>query len=89
MAELTGPDSALVTYRPVVQISDSKKNEDAITLKIAGSFGATEFTVEEIATVWEYLTDFLKLKGLDPQSEVRVSHFLQNAGAAALTGADN
>lgn len=83
MTELIGPDSALVNYRPVVQIADSKKNDDAVTLKTAGAFGPSEFSIEEIATIWEYLGDFLTLKGLNPHAEAKTASILRLANADA------
>lgn len=79
MAELIGPDSALVTYRPVIEISDSKKNEDGVTLKTAGSFGSTEFTADEIVTIYTYLGDFLRMKGLDPDAEAAANRVLDQS----------
>lgn len=79
MAQLTGPDSALVTYRPVIDISDSKKNEDAVTLKTAGSYGSTEFTADEIVTIYTYLGDFLRMKGVDPNLEAQANRLLDQS----------
>lgn len=65
MVSFLGPDVAQVKYVPVIEISDSKKIPDGITLKTAGSGGSTEFTAEEVVVITQYLTDYCKAKGLD------------------------
>lgn len=65
MASLTGPEVAQVNYKPVIEVSDSKKYDDGVTMKLAGSNGATEFTADELVTIYRYIGDFLTMKGLN------------------------
>lgn len=78
MAALTGPDSALVQYRPVIEIADSKKNDEAVTMKTAGSYGSAEFTIDEIATIHAYIGDFLTMKGVNPTLQRQAADLLRN-----------
>lgn len=64
MATLTGPEIAQVAYKPVIEISDSKKYDDGVTLKLAGTNGSTEFTPDEVVTIYQFLGEFLTMKGL-------------------------
>lgn len=77
MAALTGPDSALVQYRPVIEIADSKKFDEGIVLKTAGSNGSTEFTLDEIATIHAYIGDFLTMKGVNPTLQRQAADILR------------
>lgn len=76
MPQITGPEIGQVTYKPVVEISDSRKNEDGVTLKIAGSNGNTEFVIDEVVTIYTILGEYLTMKGLDPALEAQANRIL-------------
>lgn len=65
MTTFTGPDVAQITYKPVIIIEDSKKEEEAVSMKTAGSFGPSDFSGDEIVTIYQYIGDFLTAKGVD------------------------
>jgi hypothetical protein len=64
MASVTGPYVEQVTEKPLIVIADSPKNEEAIVLKIAGSYGNTEFLLTEIVEIRNYIDEFLQTKHL-------------------------
>lgn len=64
MASVTGPFIEQTVEKPLILVEDSKKNEEAVSLKIAGSYGNTEFSLTEVAELHNYIGEFLQAKGL-------------------------
>lgn len=79
MAQIIGPYVSQVVEKPLIIVEDSRKNEDAISLKIAGSFGSTEFSTEDIAEIHKTLGDFLTMKGFNPSIESQAATWLREA----------
>lgn len=79
MVSFIGPDVAQVAYKPVITIADSTKFDDGVSLKIAGSNGATELTADEVVSVYVYVRDFLKAKGLDPDLVSQANRLLDQS----------
>lgn len=79
MASLTGPYIEQIVSKPVIEIADSKKFDEGVTLKINGSNGSGEFTVDEVVNIYSYIQDFLKMKGLDPSLESAANRLLDQS----------
>ena len=79
MTSFIGPDIAQTVYKPVVIVEDSKKFEDGIVFKTNGSNGSNEFTGDDLVTVYAYIRDYLKSKGLDPDVEAAANRFLDQS----------
>lgn len=79
MAALTGPDVQQITHKPVIEIADSKKFEDGISLKINGTNGTGEFTADDVVNIYVYIKDFLTMKGIDVELESAANRLLDQS----------
>jgi hypothetical protein len=76
MTQINGPEIGQVTYKPVIVIEDSRKNEEGVSLRIAGSNGNTEFLIDEVVTIYTIIQEFLIAKGLNPNLEAAANRIL-------------
>jgi hypothetical protein len=88
MVSFQGPDVAQVTYKPVIDISDSKKFDDGVTLKVAGTNGSTEFAIDDVVTIYVYLKDYLQAKGINPELEASANRLLDKSFLSSANGTD-
>lgn len=79
MVSFVGPDVAQVNYKPVITIEDSKKYDEGVTLKIAGSNGTSEFLLDEVVSIYVYVKDYLTAKGIDPTLEAAANRLLDKS----------
>lgn len=79
MAQIIGPYISQTVEKPLIIVEDSKKNEDGITLRLNGSLGPSEFSLEDIAEVHRYLGEFLDIKGVNGTVEAQAAEWLRSA----------